>query len=119
MMVLAAFVVACDKDDDPVEACESDDFAEDFNCPVDVDAIATFCADGVNTSYYTYADTDYYCTGVDVSTCDGAINEVGLALVEAGCGDKKKSGSIESGKIKLTQMAENLLAEVRSGSLYE
>ena len=119
MMVLAAFVVSCDKDEDPIEACEGEDLAEDFNCPVDVDAIATFCADGVSDSYYTYNGTDYYCTGVEASTCDGAITQVGIALIEAGCGTKKKSGSMENGLIKLSQMAENLLAEVRSESLYD
>ncbi len=118
MMVLAVFAVSCEKDDDPIETCDGEDLADDFNCPTDIDAIATFCSDGENASYYTYAGTDYYCTGVEASTCDGAVTQVGLALIEAGCGDKKKSGSLESGKIKLTQMAENLLAEVRSGSLY-
>ena len=119
MMVLAVVAVSCDKDEDPTETCDSEDLAEDFNCPVDIDAIATFCADGVNKSYYTYAGTDYYCTGVESATCDGARDEVGYALIEAGCGDKKKSGSIENGKIKLSQLAENLLAQVRSESLYE
>ena len=119
MMVLAVFAVSCDKDEDPIEACEGEDLAEEFNCPVDVDAIATFCADGVSDSYYTYNGTDYYCSGVDVTTCDDAIDQVGIALIEAGCGTKKKSASMENGKIKLTQLAENLLAEVRSESLYE
>jgi hypothetical protein len=119
MMVLAVFAVSCEKDEDPTETCDSEDLAEDYNCPIDVDAIATFCADGVSDSYYTYNGEDYSCTGVDVSTCDGAIDQISDALIEAGCGDKKKSGSMESGKIKLSQMAENLLAEVRLGSLYE
>jgi hypothetical protein len=118
LMVLAVVVVSCD-DDEPTESCDSSDFADDFNCPVDVDAVATFCSDGVNKAYYTYAGADYYCTGVDASTCDDAINEVGIALIEAGCGTKKKSASFENGKIKLSQLAENLLAEVRAGSLYE
>ncbi|MBU8893522.1 MAG: hypothetical protein KOO66_12140 [Bacteroidales bacterium] len=118
MMVFAVFAVSCDKEED-AESCDSEDLAEDFNCPVDVDAIATFCADGVNDSYYTYNGTDYYCTGVEASTCDGAIAQVGIALIEAGCGTKKKSAGMENGLIKLSQMAENLLAEVRTESLYD
>ncbi|MCB2196898.1 MAG: hypothetical protein KQH79_13640 [Bacteroidetes bacterium] len=117
MMILAVAVISCDKDEDE-ESCDSEDLAADFNCPVDVDAIATFCTDGVNNSYYTYAGTDYMCTGVDASTCDEALNEIGAALLEAGCG-AKKSGSVDAAKIKLSTMAENLLEEVRTKSIYE
>lgn len=116
-MILATVAIsACDDKEENEESCDSEDLTEDFGCPVDVDAIATFCSDGVNNSYYTYNGNDYQCTGVDVSTCDDALTEIGVALIEAGCGTKK-SGSIEAGKIKLTEMAEQLLAEVRAESL--
>ncbi len=117
MMVLAAIAVSCDKDED-TETCDSEDLAEDFSCPVDVDAIATFCTDGVSDSYYTYNGNDYMCTGVEASTCDNALIQLGVALIEAGCGTKKNSESFDSGLIELSQMAENLLAEVRAESLY-
>jgi len=115
MMVFSIALVSCEKDEDD-ETCDSEDLAEDFGCPVDVDAIATFCADGVNASYYTYNGSDYMCTGVDVSTCDDALNQIGTALLEAGCGSKK-SGSIEKGKIELSAMAQQLISEVRTQSL--
>lgn len=115
MMVLSIAIVSCDKDDDK-ETCDSEDLSEDFGCPTDVDAIATFCSDGVNDSYYTFNGNDYMCTGVDVSTCDDALNQIGAALIEAGCGSKK-SGSIEKGMIELSAMAERLLSEVRTESL--
>lgn len=115
MMVLSIAMVSCDKDEDK-ETCDSEDLSEDFGCPVEVDAIATFCSDGVNDSYYTFDGNDYMCTGVDVSTCDDALNQIGAALIEAGCGSKK-SGSIEEGMIELSAMAERLLSEVRTESL--
>jgi len=118
-MILAVLAVSCEKDEDPVESCDGEDVSGEYNCPIDVDVIATFCADGVTNSYYTYNGEDYACTGVDVSTCDGAIDAISDALIEAGCATKKKSGSMESSKIKLTQLAENLLAEVRAESLYK
>ncbi len=114
MMVLAVFAISCD--DEAEESCNKEDLAEDFGCPVDVDAIATFCSDGVNDSYYTYSGTDYYCDGVDAETCDAAIQQVGIALIKAGCGTKK-SVNIEVASIKLSKMAEELLNEVRNKSL--
>lgn len=116
-MIFAFAVISCDKEEDK-ETCDSEDLAADFNCPVDVDAIATFCSDGVTNSYYTYNGNDYMCTGVDVSTCDDALNSIGAALLEAGCGTKK-SGSMDAVKIKLSSMAENLLEEVRTQSVCE
>lgn len=114
MMLIAALGISCNEDDDE-ETCDSEDLAEDFGCPVDIDAIATFCSDGVNNSYYTYSGNDYLCTGVDAETCDEALNQIGIALIEAGC-SSKKSGS-EAGFAKLTSMAESLLKEVRMESL--
>ena len=117
MMVFAILVVSCDKDEDDKETCDSEDFSEDFGCPIDVDAIATFCSDGVNNSYYIYNDTNYVCSGVEASTCDEAINQIGILLIAQGCGTKKKSGSIEAGMIELSAMAERLLDEVRTNSV--
>lgn len=114
MMVLAVAVVGCEDDDDG-ESCDSEDLSADFNCPETVDAIATFCSDGVNDSYYTFNGNDYMCTGVDASTCDDALNQIGAALLEVGCGSKKSG--YEAGMIKLSAMAENLLEEVRTGSV--
>ena len=117
MMVFAILVVSCDKDDeDDKESCDSEDFSEDFGCPVDVDAIATFCSDGTNNSYYIYNDTNYVCSGVEASTCDEAINQIGILLIEQGCGTKK-SGNIDAGLIELSAMAERLLIEVRTKSI--
>ena len=116
-MVLAVAFVSCEKDEDK-ETCDSQDLADDFNCPVSVDAIATFCSDGVNNSYYTYAGTDYMCTGVDATTCDNALSQIEDALIEVGCGTKKNG--VEGGiKVELTAMAENLLEEVRTQSVCE
>ncbi len=117
IMALSVALVSCEDDDDK-ETCDSEDLGDDFNCPVNVDAIATFCSDGENASYYTFNGNDYMCTGVDVSTCDNALNQIGAALIEAGCGSKKKSVDIEDVKVELTALAERLLAEVRTESLY-
>lgn len=114
MMILAVAVISCEKDEE--ESCDSENLSEDFGCPVDIDAIATFCSDGVNDSYYTYNGNDYQCTGVDAATCDDALTQIGIALIEAGC-SSKKSGSVDAGLIKLNSMAERLLEEVRSNSL--
>jgi len=116
MMIFAVAFVSCDEDEDD-ETCDSENLSEDFNCPVDVDAIATFCSDGVSNSYYTYAGSDYQCTGVEAATCDQALTDIGIALIEAGCGTKKKSGAYDAGMIKLSAMAENLLDEVRTNSV--
>lgn len=116
MMIFAVAFVSCEKDEDD-ETCDSENLSEDFGCPVDVDAIATFCSDGVSNSYYTFAGTDYQCTGVEESTCSDALNQIGAALLEEGCGSKKKSGSLDAGMIKLSAMAENLLKEVRMNSV--
>lgn len=115
MMILAVAVISCDKDEDE-ESCDSENLSEDFGCPVDVDAVATFCSDGVSNSYYTYNGNDYQCTGVEPATCDEALIQIGVALIEAGC-SSKKSGSVDAGLIKLSSMAERLLEEVRSKSL--
>lgn len=115
MMILAVSVISCDKDEDE-ESCDSENLSEDFGCPVNIDAIATFCSDGVSNSYYTYNGNDYECTGVEASTCEVALTQIGVALIEVGC-SSKKSGSVDAGLIKLSTMAENLLEEVRSKSL--
>lgn len=115
MMILAVMVVSCSEEEDG-ESCDSEDVSEDFNCPADVDAIVAFCSDGVNNSYYVFNGTNYTCTGVDVSTCDEALNQIGVVLLDVGC-SSKKSGKIEAGLINLTIMAENLLEEVRTNSV--
>ncbi|MFO7843920.1 MAG: hypothetical protein R6V16_08930 [Bacteroidales bacterium] len=115
MMFFAVAIIACDKEED-AETCDSEDLTEDFSCPVDVNAIASFCSDGVNNSYYTFNGVDYQCDGVSASTCDDALNDIGVALLEEGC-SAKKSGSMSSLKIKLSAMAENLLEEVRTQSV--
>lgn len=115
MMVISALVVSCADEKDP-DSCDSEDLSADFGCPVNVDAIATFCSDGVSNSYYTYNGTDYQCTGVEAATCDAALDQIGAALIEAGCG-AKKSGKIDAGLIELSAMAERLLDEVRCQSI--
>jgi hypothetical protein len=115
MMILAVAVISCEEDE-AEESCDNENLAEDFGCPVDIDAIATFCSDGVNNSYYTYNGNDYECTGVASATCEVALTQIGVALIEAGC-SSKKSGSVDAGLIKLTAMAERLLEEVRLKSL--
>ncbi|MCK9207863.1 MAG: hypothetical protein M0P66_12180 [Salinivirgaceae bacterium] len=116
MLALAVSVsfISCETED--TESCDAENLSDDFNCPTSVDAVATFCSDGVNNSYYTFGGTDYQCTGVEASTCDAAIQAIGAKLIEAGCSGKK-SGSIDAANIKLTAMAEKLLEEVRTKSL--
>ena len=109
-VVLTISFTACE-DTDTGESCNSEDFSDDFGCPADVDAVATFCSDGVNNSYYTYAGEKYECSGVEANTCDNALQEIEEKLIAEGCGTKK------SGTIKMTQMAEKLLQEVRENSL--
>lgn len=109
LMALAISFASCEEVID--EACNSEDLAEDFGCPADIDAVATFCSDGITNSYYTYGGNKYECTGVDASTCDAAINAIGIELIELGCSAKK------SGNVKLSSMAEDLLQEVREKSL--
>ena len=116
MMILAAFIISCDNEDDAVESCDSEDVSEDLSCPTDVNTIASFCSDGESDSYYVFNGTNYYCEGVDVETCDSALYDIGIALLEAGCGDKKSAG-IKNVKIKLSEMAEKLLEEVRTESV--
>ena len=109
-VVLTISFSACE-DTDSEESCNSEDFADDFGCPADVDAVATFCSDGVNNSYYTYGGEKYECSGVDASTCDSALTQIEEELISKGCSSKK------SGKIALTKMAEKLLLDVRENSL--
>ena len=66
-MILAVAIVSCDKQDSK-ESCDSEDVTGDFSCPVNVNAVATFCSDGVNNAYYTFNGVDYECTGVGAST---------------------------------------------------
>lgn len=106
--------VSCETEN--TESCDAENLADDFNCPTNVDAVATFCSDGVNNSYYTFGGTDYQCTGVEASTCDAAVQAIGAKLIESGCSGKK-SGSIGDASIKLSVMAEKLLEEVRTKSL--
>lgn len=116
LMLIGALLVSCEEED--AESCDSEDMSEDFNCPTDVSTIATFCSDGVNNSYYTYAGTDYQCTGVEASTCMGALDAIGIALLEADCTTAKKSGSVVAVvNVKLSVLAEDLLKEVRSKSI--
>lgn len=100
------------------ESCDSEDVSGDYSCPTNVSAYATFCSDGITNSYYTYNGTKYYCTGVEASTCDAALQQISAALIEAGC-STKKSGSIQMANYKLSAMAEDLIAQVRSKSLCE
>lgn len=116
MMILSVLVIACDKDDEAEETCDSEDVSEDLSCPIDVNTIASFCSDGESDSYYVFNGNNYYCDGVSVETCDDALYDIGIALLEAGCGEKK-SGNIENVKIKLSDMAKKLLEEVREESV--
>jgi len=118
MMILSVLVIACDKDDDPTESCDGEDIEENtaLSCPIGVETIATFCSDGENKSYFTYEGVDYYCDGVSESTCDDAIDEIIAILLDSDCTTAKKSGSMEDVKIELTEMAKNLLEEVRTES---
>ena len=111
-MALAVSFTACDE---PVEeSCDGEDLSEDLSCPTDVDAVATFCSDGINTSYYTYGGGKYECTGVEASTCDKAISDISTKLIEEGCAGKK-TASI--GQEKLSSLAERLLIQVKIESL--
>jgi len=121
LFVLLAFAfgltfVSCGDVD--TESCDSEDVSGDYSCPTDVNAVATFCSDGVNNSYYTYNGTKYECSGVEASTCDAALEKISAALIADGC-STKKSGSVEIANYKLSAMAEDLISQVRSKSLCE
>ena len=114
LMAFAVSFTACEAISD--ESCDGLDLAEDdLTCPSDVDAVATFCSDGVSNSYYTYGGGKYECTGIEASTCDNAIRTISNKLIGEGCSSAKKSSSII--EVKLSSMAENLLIKVKSESL--
>jgi hypothetical protein len=108
-VVLTISFTACEETS--TESCDSEDLSDDFGCPADIDATATFCSDGVNNSYYTYNGDKYECTGVAANTCDSALQQIEEKFIDKGCGSKK------GGRLKMTQMAERLLEEVRENSL--
>lgn len=113
-IALAMAFVSCEVEDP--DSCVSEDLSSDFSCPASVDAVATFCSDGVTNSYYTYGGSKYECTGIAENTCDGALSSIRNKLISKGCSGKK-SGSIEAANVKLSAMAEKLLLEVKSKSL--
>lgn len=116
-MAISVSFVACGGDDDE-ESCDGEDIAEDLGCPTDINVIATFCSDGITNSYYTYGGENYDCTGIEASTCGDALDAIAIQVIEdhPECATKK-AGSFETANIKLSQMAETLLADVRSKSL--
>ena len=114
MAAAGAMIVSCTTTDP--ESCDSTDFGPDFNCPTTVDAVATFCSDGVNNSYYTYGGKKYECTGIEASTCTAATDSIATILISKGCSGKK-SGSLKSMQTELSDFAEQLLLEVKSESL--
>lgn len=98
------------------DTCDNYDAGTEL-CTNDFSAIATFCSDGINNSYYTYNGKDYECTGVEASTCDAALQSLAADLIAAGCETAKKSADVQTIKVKLTGFAEHLLEEVRTQSL--
>ncbi len=108
-MALAMAFTACEETTE--ETCDSENFKDDFNCSAD--AVATFCSDGTNNSYYTYNGEKYECSGVDASTCEDAIAALGADLIADGCSGKK-SATMD---VKLSNLAQTLLSEVRTHSL--
>lgn len=119
MALVSVAFVSC-TEDDPEETCDSDEITDAYNCPTDVEIYATFCADGETNSYYTYDGVDYPCTSIDASACSKALDDIGLQLLEdhPEC-FTKKSGDTELAYLKLSNLAEGVLAEVRSKSLCE
>lgn len=115
-IVLIAFApafIACETT--PEESCDSENFSDDFGCPVSVDAVATFCSDGVNKSYYSFRGSNYYCNSVAANTCDAANDKIAKILINDGCSTKKMGYiTIDS---QLSDMANELLNEVRLKSV--
>lgn len=115
-LILTAFAFtfsSCDKKVE--ESCDGENMKDDFNCNFDV--MVTFCSDGENKSYYTYDGNKYECTGSAASTCDAALQQLSAAFIAKGCDGLSKSGKVDLVNIRLTEMAEKLLMEVRSESL--
>lgn len=114
--VLVAAVVAFSAcgGEDPVESCDGEDIGADL-CSNDFSAVATFCTDGENNSYYTYGGDDFMCTGVEASTCSAALDSIAVKIIESGC-ETGKSAEIMA-KANLSKMAEKLLEEVRVQSI--
>lgn len=112
MGLLSLSLLSACGDKESKESCKGEDLGEDFGCPVNVNAVATFCSDGVNNSYYTYDGEKYSCAGVESNTCDAALAAIGVKLTEKGCATKQLDIERE-----LTKLAENLLLEVKSQSL--
>ena len=116
MATVVAMIFSCTTTDP--ESCDNFDFGQDFSCPDNVETNASFCSDGINKSYYDYNGNKYFCDGVEPTTCDSALNKISLILLENGC-SQKKSGSLKSMQIRLSEKAEQLLIEVKSEALCE
>ena len=119
IMAVAFSFASCDKDEDEKkETCDKEDLAADFGCPTNIDAVATFCTDGENKSYYSFRGKKYYCTGVDANTCEDARGKIGTILSTDGCSSKIKNPTgIANGEAKLSEMAERLLDKVRENAI--
>lgn len=114
VLMAAAVAFSSCGDDDPDESCDGEDIGAEM-CSNDFSAIATFCSDGENDSYYTYNGEDFMCTGVAASTCDDALSQIAVKIIESGC-ETGKSAEIAA-KVQLTDMAEKLLEQVRKESI--
>ncbi|MDA3890861.1 MAG: hypothetical protein PF517_04265 [Salinivirgaceae bacterium] len=113
LMAMAVSFSSCGEDD-PEESCDGENIGEEM-CSNDFSAVATFCTDGENNSYYTYGGDKFECDGVDANTCADALDAVAVKMIEAGC-ETGKSAEIKA-QAKITKMAENLLVKVRQESI--
>lgn len=114
LMAVAVSFTACG-DDEPEESCDGEDLGAEM-CSNDFDAIATFCSDGENKSYYSYGGENFYCEGTAASTCQKALDDIAVKMIEDGCDISKKS-SVITAQAKMTKMAEELLNQVRLNSI--
>ncbi len=112
LMAIAVAFTACEEAE-PEESCDGEDLGE--MCSNDFAAMATFCSDGVNNSYYTYGGDAYECDGVEASTCDNALNDLAIQIIEDGC-ETSKSAQVTT-HAKMTKMAEELLNQVKLESI--
>lgn len=100
----------------PEESCKKNDLGKEFCKATKMEAVATFCSDGVNKSYYTYNGEKFECTGVDASTCSAALATISAKILETeGCVTKSNEGI--GLDVVLTKLAQEVLLEVKSESL--
>lgn len=111
----SALLSSCDKTPE-APSCKGEDLGKQFCQATKIEAVADFCSDGVNKSYYTYNGKKYECTGVEASTCSAAQEAIATEIMKIdGCVTKSNEGiDLE---VVLSKLAQEVLLEVKSESL--